>query len=60
MEKLCVDLIGPYKLRRKEGDPLLLKYVTMIHHVTTCFEITQYNNKKEMALENLVETMWMV
>ena len=35
--KLCVDLIGPYKIRRIEKEPLILKYVTMIDPVTGWF-----------------------
>ena len=31
----------------------------MIDPVTGWFEVTQYNNKKAMTIENLVETMWM-
>ena len=44
--KLCVDLIGPYKIRRKWREPLILKFVTMIDPVTEWFEIMQYKNKK--------------
>ena len=57
--KLCVDLIGPYKIRIKGKDPLILKYVTMIDPVTRWFEVTQYSNKKEMTIANLVETVWL-
>ena len=39
--KLCVDLIGPYKIRIKGKEPLILKAVTMIHPVTGWFEGTQ-------------------
>ena len=60
MEKLAVDLIGPYKIRGKGKDLLILKYVTMIDHVTGWFEVTQYNGKKAMTITNLVETMWLV
>ena len=38
--KLCVDIIGPYKILRKGKDPLILKSVTMIYPVTGCFEVT--------------------
>ena len=43
--KLCVDLIVPYKLSRKGREPLILKCVTMIDPVIELFEITQYNDK---------------
>ena len=32
----------------------------MIQPVTRWFEMTQYNDKKAMTIENLVEAMWMV
>ena len=58
--KLCVDLIDPYKIRRKGNEPLILKAVTMIYLVTRWFEVTQYSYKKAMMITNLVETMWLV
>ena len=54
--KLCVDLIGPYKVRREGREPLILESVTMIYRITRRFEITPYNYKKSMAIANLVET----
>ena len=57
--KLYVDLIGPYKTRRKGKEPLILKAVTMIYPVTGWFEVTQYSNKKAMTIANLVETTWL-
>ena len=56
MNKLCVDIIGPYKIRRKWKETLILKSVTMIDPVTGWFEVTQYRDKKEMTIANLVET----
>ena len=32
----------------------------MIDPVAGRFEIIQYNNKKEMGVENLVETAWII
>ena len=58
--KIGVDLIGTYKIRRKGRDYLILKAVTMIDPVTGWFEITQYNDKKYMVIANLVETTWLV
>ena len=58
--KICVDIIGPYKIRRKGTCLLILYYVTMIEPVTGWFEITQYNIKKAMMIDNLVETMWLI
>ena len=58
--KLCVDLIGPYKICRKEKYHLILKAVTVIYPVTGWFEVTQYCDKKAMTIANLVEKMWLV
>ena len=38
----------------------MLKYVTIINPIIGWFEITQYNDKKEMMISNLVETTWLV
>ena len=58
-DKIFVYIIGPYKIRRKGKQPQILKYVTMIYPVTGWFGITQYSNKKEIPITNLVETTWM-
>ena len=38
--KLCVDFIGPYKIRHRLKEMLILKFVTIIEPVTRWFEIT--------------------
>ena len=58
--KLYLDLIGPYKIRRKGKDPLILKTVTTIDPVTGWFELAQYSNKKAMTIANFVETTGLV
>ena len=58
--KLCVYIIGPYRIRINGKMPLILKPVTMIDPITGWFEVTQQTKKKEMANENLVETTWLV
>ena len=58
--KICVDLIGTYKICRKGKEPLISKYFTMIDPVTGWFEVTQYRNKKATTIKNLVETTWLV
>ena len=58
--KIFIDLIGPYKTRRKGKDHLILKSVTIIYAITKWFEIMQYSNKKVMAILNLVETTCLV
>ena len=54
--KLCVDIRDPYKICRRWREPLILKAVIMIYPITRCFEITQYNDKKETKITNLVKT----
>ena len=45
--KLCVDIILPYSIRRKgKKEHLHLKSVTMINPVTGWFEIAQYEDKR--------------
>ena len=58
--KPYVDLIGPYKIRRKGKEPLISKSITMIDFVTGWFELTQNNDKKATKIANLVENMSLV
>jgi len=61
-ERLCVDLIGPYKIKSKKrgGRPLPeLKCVTMIDPATGWFEIKQYDDKKSITVANIVEQEWL-
>ena len=45
-DKMCIDLIGPYTIRRKGKQDLICKCVTMIDPATGWFEIHQYEDKK--------------
>jgi hypothetical protein len=54
-DKLCVDLIGPYKIRKKGKDKLICKCVTMIDPATGWFEIQQYHDKQSVTVANIVE-----
>ena len=47
-ERLCVNLIGPYKIRsKKHGHKITeLRCVTMIDPATGWFKIKQYDNDK--------------
>ena len=56
--KICVDLIGPYKIRRKWKEPI--KSVTTIDLVTMWFEKTQYSDNKAMTITKLLETTGLV
>ena len=58
--KLSIDLLGPYIIRIKGKEPLILEAVTMIYPVTGWFEVAQYSNKKVMTITSLVETTWLV
>jgi transposase InsO family protein len=54
-DKMCIDLIGPYKIRRKGKKNLICKCVTMIDPAKGWFEIHQYDNKRSMTLANIAE-----
>ena len=57
-DKLCVDLIGPYKIRRKGKVDLICRCVTMIDPATGWFEIQQYDDKKSITVANIIEQEW--
>jgi transposase InsO family protein len=57
-EKLCVDLIGPYKIRRKGKKFIICRCVTMIDPATGWFEIHEYEDKKSITVANIVEQEW--
>ena len=56
--RLCVDLIGPYKIRRKGKKDIIFKCVTMIDPATGWFEVHQYDDKKSITVANIVEQEW--
>ena len=59
-EILCVDLIGPYKIKRKgKKKELVLWCVTMIDPVTKWFEIRAIPNKESVTVANQVEQAWL-
>ena len=49
----------PLKINNKGKYSLILKSITMINPVAAWFEVTQYDDKKAMSIENLVESTWM-
>ena len=57
-DKLCVDLIGPYQIRRKGQVTLICKCVTMIDPATGWFEVHQYDDKKSITVANIIEQEW--
>jgi hypothetical protein len=60
-DKLCIDLIGPYKIKSNvKGVKILpLKTITTIDLATSWFEIKQYNDKKSITVANIVEEEWL-
>ena len=57
-DMMCVDLIGPYKIRRKGRPDLICKCVTMIDPASEWFEVHQYDNKRSVMVANIVEQEW--
>ena len=58
-DQLCVDLIGPYKIKQKQKPPLILWCVTMIDPATGWFEMTRIENKEAIEVANKVEQTWL-
>jgi transposase InsO family protein len=57
-EVLCVDLIGPYIIKRRGKKNLVLWCVTMIDPATGWFEMREIPNKEAFTVANLVEQTW--
>ena len=55
---MCIDLIGPYKIRRKGQPDLECKCVTMIDPASGWFEIHQYDDKRSVTIANIAEQEW--
>ena len=58
-QKLCVDTIGPYQIRRRGKKPLVFKAVTMIDPATGWFEMKQLKTKQADEVANAIETSWL-
>jgi len=58
-EKLCVDLIGPYSMKRKDKKELTLWCLTMIDPATGWFEMKEIPTKRADYIANLVEQTWL-
>ena len=59
-EKLCVDMIGPYNIKRKGKEDLVLWCVTMIDPATSWFEIREVpGTKRADVVANIVEQAWL-
>jgi hypothetical protein len=49
-EKLCVDMVGPYTIKRRGAVALTLWCVTMIDPATSWFEIKEVKNKQAFTV----------
>lgn len=59
-ERLCVDLIGPYTVKRsKQQEPLKLWAITMIDPATGWLEIKEIPNKEASTIAETVEQVWL-
>ncbi len=58
-EHLCVDMIGPYQIRRKGKKTLRLQAITMIDPATGWFEIVESKTKTADVVANKVELSWL-
>src|SRR5687767_11779488 len=57
-DKMCIDLIGPYKIQQKGQPDLECKCTTMIDPASGWFEIHQYDIKKLVTVANIAEQEW--
>ena len=58
-EQVCVDLIGPYHIPRKNKKPLVLWAMTMIDPATGWFEIYEITTKRADNIANILEQVWL-
>ena len=60
-ERLCVDLIGPYKIQTKKHGHKIpkLRCVTLINPATGWFKIKQYDDKMSITVANIVKQEWL-
>ena len=56
--KLCVDLIGPYKVQTLDGEIHNLHALTMIDPATSWFEIVEIPDKTSETIALLVDRIW--
>ena len=57
-DRMCIDLIGSYIIRRKGKPNLICKCVTMIDPASGWFEIHLYDNKRAITVANIAEQEW--
>jgi hypothetical protein len=61
-ERLCIDLIGPYKVGNEKKPKTIarLHCLTMINPVTGWFEIAEIPEKTADEVINILEMTWLV
>ena len=59
-ETLCIDMIGPYQIKRKGRKTLELWAVTIIDPATSWFEITVVKIKCADVILNVIEQTWLI
>ena len=57
-EVLCVDLIGPYTIKRCGKKNLMLWCVTMIDPATRWYKMKEIPNKEANTIANIIEQTW--
>jgi hypothetical protein len=57
-EKLCVDMVGPYTIKRRGAEALTPWCVTMIVHATGWFEMKEVKNKEAFTVE--AQNSWVI
>jgi hypothetical protein len=58
-QHLCVDTIGPYRIRRKGKKELVFQAVSFIDPATGWFELKECKTKKADEISNLIEQTWL-
>lgn len=58
-QHLCVDTIGPYRIRRKGKKELIFKALTMIDPATGWFEMREVKNKQADTMAVELEHAWL-
>ena len=57
-DRMCIDLIGPYKIRRKRKPEIVGIAMTMIDPETGWFELHQITDKRSDTCANVAEQEW--
>ena len=59
-DTLCIDLIGPYTVKKTDKKEWKLHCLTMIDPATGWFEIVEIPKKQADEIANLIEQTWLV